>query len=301
MHRAYADWILAAESSRGPSAPAMAVPSWSAGTRAALAGDPPSVPDAPVPPLLAMPTAGREGSALDGDRRVDAAAASPRAPKSNGARAHTCASTVAVPGPNVPAVAMTFAPHIPSPSQQATWAENSPLTVVPPTVCRTRRKMSMTRSWLHIRVPMRPTELPVRDFAATLPALAWNARAEEHAAFARGRTAMALRSAIDRAAPGSVDDRVALLAQELADVVHRQPGLPRRARALPTAERLHARPRARRRARAAVDVQDAGLDPVEERAGPRPGPRCRCRRSARRRVVGERAAPRRASRPPRPR
>src|SRR6476661_2103176 len=45
-----------------------------------------------------------------------------------------------------------------------------------------------------------------------------------------------------------IDDGVALLAQELRDVVHRQAGLARRARALPAAERLHARPRAGRRA-----------------------------------------------------
>ena len=67
-----------------------------------------------------------------------------------------------------------------------------------------------------------------------------------------------------RAASASVDDRVALLAHELRDVVHRQPGLAGRAAPLPATERLDARPRAGRRAGAAVDVQDAGLDAVEE-------------------------------------
>ena len=61
-----------------------------------------------------------------------------------------------------------------------------------------------------------------------------------------------------------VDDGVALLAQELRDVVHRQPGLAGRAAALPAAERLDARPRAGRRAGPPVDVEHARLDPVEE-------------------------------------
>ena len=65
-------------------------------------------------------------------------------------------------------------------------------------------------------------------------------------------------------AGGSVDDGVALLPQELGDVVHRQAGLAGRAGALPAAERLDARPRAGGRAGAPVDVQDAGLDLVEE-------------------------------------
>ena len=57
---------------------------------------------------------------------------------------------------------------------------------------------------------------------------------------------------------------MALLAQELGHVVHREAGLAGRARALPAAERLDARPGAGRRAGPPVDVQDAGLDPVEE-------------------------------------
>src|SRR4029077_5095377 len=62
----------------------------------------------------------------------------------------------------------------------------------------------------------------------------------------------------------SVDDGLALLAHELLDVVEAAAGLARRGRALPAAERLDARPRAGRRAGAAVHVDDAGLDLVEE-------------------------------------
>src|SRR6476661_3568666 len=62
----------------------------------------------------------------------------------------------------------------------------------------------------------------------------------------------------------SVDDRVALLPQELRNVVHRQAGLAGRARALPAAERLDPRPRPGCRAGPSVDVQDAGLGRVEE-------------------------------------
>ena len=94
----------------------------------------------------------------------------------------------------------------------------------------------------------------------------------------------------------SVDDRVALLAHELGRVVHAQAGLAGRARALPAAERLDARPGAGRRPGPAVHVEDAGLDPVEERARPRPDPRCRRRPSARRRCRWRGGAPRRASR-----
>src|SRR3954451_10196626 len=62
----------------------------------------------------------------------------------------------------------------------------------------------------------------------------------------------------------SVDDRVALLAEELPHVVHREAGLAGRARALPAAERLDARPRTGGRAGAAVDVQHARVDLLEE-------------------------------------
>src|SRR3954452_19790421 len=64
--------------------------------------------------------------------------------------------------------------------------------------------------------------------------------------------------------PPSVDDRSTLFAHELRDVVHRQPGLARRATPLPATERLDPRPGTRRRAGTSVDVQDAGLDRVEE-------------------------------------
>ena len=68
----------------------------------------------------------------------------------------------------------------------------------------------------------------------------------------------------DGSGVGLVDDGVALLPQELGDVVHRQAGLAGRARALPAAERLDARPRSGRRAGPPVDVQDARLGRVEE-------------------------------------
>src|SRR5689334_17081702 len=70
--------------------------------------------------------------------------------------------------------------------------------------------------------------------------------------------------AIGRGPRRSVDDRVALLPEELGDVVHRQAGLAGRAGALPAAERLDARPRAGGRPGPPVDVQDAGLARVEE-------------------------------------
>ena len=76
--------------------------------------------------------------------------------------------------------------------------------------------------------------------------------------------------------------RVALLAHELRHVVHRQAGLAGRAAALPATERLDARPRAGRRAGAAVHVQHAGLDLGRGTLRPRPGPRCRRRPSGRR-------------------
>ena len=78
------------------------------------------------------------------------------------------------------------------------------------------------------------------------------------------RSARAATGCVARLASSLVDDGVALLAQELGDVVHRQAGLAGRAAPLPATERLDARPRAGRRAGAAVDVQDAGLDAVEE-------------------------------------
>jgi hypothetical protein len=61
-----------------------------------------------------------------------------------------------------------------------------------------------------------------------------------------------------------VDDGAALLAHELLDVVEPEAALPGRAAALPAAERLDPRPRPGRRARAPVDVDDAGFDLVEE-------------------------------------
>ncbi len=98
-----------------------------------------------------------------------------------------------------------------------------------------------------------------------------------------------------------VDDGVGLLAQELGDVVHREPGLAGRAAALPATEGLDARPGAGRGAGPSVDVQDAGVDLVEEAldlalvlavdAGRQPVDR----------VVGEARSPRRATRRPRPR
>src|SRR5688500_7651792 len=78
------------------------------------------------------------------------------------------------------------------------------------------------------------------------------------------QTGYSPRSIAERDAP-SVDDGVALLPQELRDVVHRQAGLAGRATALPTTERLHAGPRPGRRSGAPVDVDGAGLDAVEER------------------------------------
>src|SRR3954453_17669375 len=61
-----------------------------------------------------------------------------------------------------------------------------------------------------------------------------------------------------------VDDGVALLPEELPDVVHRQPGLAGRAGALPATERLDTRPRPGRRPGATGDVKDARLAGVEE-------------------------------------
>src|ERR1700690_1081445 len=62
----------------------------------------------------------------------------------------------------------------------------------------------------------------------------------------------------------SVDDGVALLAQELGRVVHRETGLAGAARRLPAAERLDAPARAGRPARAPVHVHGARLDAIEE-------------------------------------
>ena len=104
------------------------------------------------------------------------------------------------------------------------------------------------------------------------------------------------RARIGRA-PTSVDDGVALLPQELGDVVHRQAGLAGRAGALPAAERLDARPRARRRAGAPVDVQHARLDLVEEALDLGRVVRVDAGGQAVDVVVGELRGPRRASRP----
>src|SRR3954447_11805688 len=58
--------------------------------------------------------------------------------------------------------------------------------------------------------------------------------------------------------------RLGLLAQELGQIVQAAAGLAGAAGALPPSEGLYAGPRARRRACAPVDVDDAGLDAVEE-------------------------------------
>src|SRR5688500_16367654 len=63
----------------------------------------------------------------------------------------------------------------------------------------------------------------------------------------------------------SAHHRPALLAHELRQVVVPERALARRAARLPAAERLRARPRAGGSTRAPVDVDDAGLDAVEER------------------------------------
>src|SRR5690349_10432990 len=62
-----------------------------------------------------------------------------------------------------------------------------------------------------------------------------------------------------------IDDCLALLAQVLLHVVQAAARLPGRPRSLPSAERLHPRPRAGGRAGPPVHVDHAGLDPVEER------------------------------------
>src|SRR4029079_16570930 len=62
----------------------------------------------------------------------------------------------------------------------------------------------------------------------------------------------------------SLAQRPALLAQIAEQCVVTADVLARRAAALPAAERLHAGPRAGRRARGAVDVDDARLDAVVE-------------------------------------
>src|SRR5664279_6538973 len=72
------------------------------------------------------------------------------------------------------------------------------------------------------------------------------------------------------AAPGSVDDRVALLPHELDRVVHRQAGLAGAPRGLPAAEGLDARPRPGGRTGLAVDVEHARLAPLEELLDLRP-------------------------------
>jgi hypothetical protein len=64
--------------------------------------------------------------------------------------------------------------------------------------------------------------------------------------------------------PLIADDRAALLAHELLDVIRPETALAGRPAALPAAERLDAGPRAGRRAGAAVDVDDARLDLVQE-------------------------------------
>ena len=156
------------------------------------------------------------------------------------------------------------------------------------------------------------TTLTPRGTRRRAPASAARGRYEQPATAPADRQHMAATredriSPLRRRGPGprptapSVDDGVALLAQELRDVVHRQAGLAGGAGALPAAERLDARPGAGRRAGAPVDVQDARVDLLEEPLDlgrvlasrrPRSGRRC-CRWRAR--------APRPASRPRRPR
>src|SRR5688572_11180627 len=63
----------------------------------------------------------------------------------------------------------------------------------------------------------------------------------------------------------SAHDRAALLAHELLHVVEPARGLARRAARLPTPEGLEPRPGAGGGPRPAVDVEDAGLDPLQER------------------------------------
>ena len=96
-----------------------------------------------------------------------------------------------------------------------------------------------------------------------------DARSSEEADWATGHLEAMHRNYAEWIEPAessrqSVDDGVALLAQELGNVVHRQARLAGRAGALPAAERLDARPRTGRRAGSAVDVQDPCLRLVEE-------------------------------------